>query len=63
MGLALLLGHRVVVGDGTGGVERVSAGARRRRRPNSSDEKTMVGDTLGDGGTPGRGQTRQTVIR
>ena len=40
MGLALVLGHRVVVGDGTSGVERASAGARRRRRPNSDDEES-----------------------
>ena len=45
MVLALVLGHRVVVGDGTGGVERASAGARR---PNSGDEEMVVSDAPSD---------------
>ena len=57
MGLALVLGHRVVVGDGTGGVERASTGARRRRRPNSGDEEMVVSDAPSDEKAPGHGWT------
>ena len=61
MGLALVLGHRVVVGDGTGGVERASAGARRRRRPNSGDEEMVVSDAPSDEKAPGHGWTSRTI--
>jgi hypothetical protein len=58
MGLSLVLGHRVVVEDGTGGVERASAGARRRRRcPNSGDEEMVVSDAPSDEKAPGHGWT------
>lgn len=56
MGLALVLGHRVVVGDGTGGVEQASAGARRRRL-NSGDEEMVVSDAPSDEKAPGHGWT------
>ena len=57
MGLALVLGHWVVVGDGTDGVERVSAGVRRRRRPNSGDEEMVVSDAPSEEKAPGYGWT------
>ena len=57
MGLALVLGHRVVVGDGTGCVERASAGAHHCRRPNSGDEEMVVSDAPSDEKAPGHGWT------
>ena len=57
MGLALALGHRVFVGDGTIGVERASAGARRHRRRNSGDEEMVVSDAPSDEKAPGHGWT------